>query len=91
MSQSARYRRDDRLPFQEIEGQNVVLVPARRELHEVGEETGNFLWGQLSRERTISELVSSLCEEFDVDPEIAEADVREFVDLLERKGLVVRS
>ena len=91
MSESPRYRRDDRLPSQELEGQTVVLVPVRRELHEVGEESGNFIWGLLSRERTVPELVAALCGEFDVDPEVAEADVREFVDLLEGKGLVVRS
>jgi len=91
MSEPPRYRRDGRLPSQEVQGQAVVVVPARRELHEVLEESGNFLWGQLSRERTVSELVAALCEEFDVDPAVAEPDVREFLARLEEKGLVIRA
>lgn len=91
MSESPRYRRDDRLPSQDVQGQTVVVVPARRELHELLEETANFLWAQLSRERSIADLVAALCDEFDVEPAVAEPDVREFLSRLEEKGLVIRS
>jgi hypothetical protein len=66
MPESPRYRRDGRLPFQEIQGQAVVVVPARRELHEL-DEVGTFLWAELSRERSLGDLVTSLCAEFEVE------------------------
>jgi len=90
MVDSSRYRRDSRLPFQEIQGQAVVVVPTRRELHEL-DEVGTFLWAELSRERSLGDLVTSLCEAFDVEAETATSDVREFLASLEEKGLVLRA
>lgn len=90
MPDAARYRRDTRLPFQEIQGQAVVVVPARREMHAL-DETATFLWAELGRERTLMELVEALCAEFEVEASAAEADVREFVASLEGKGLVLRT
>ena len=85
-----RYQRDARLPFQEIQGLAVVVVPARRELHEL-DETATFLWSQLSLSRTVAELTAALCAEFDVDPDVAEADVLDFLRALEEKGLLART
>jgi hypothetical protein len=90
MPEDVRWRRDPRLPFQEIQGQAVVVVPARRELHEF-DETATFLWSALAKERSVAQLVDALCEEFEVDAATAEGDVREFIASLEKKGLVVRA
>jgi hypothetical protein len=85
-----RYTRDARLPYQEVQGQAVVVAPARREVHEF-DETATFLWSALARERTLAELVAVLCEEYEVDEKTAEADVRAFLALLEERGLVLRA
>ena len=90
MTASHRYQRDPRLPFQELQGQAVVVVPARRELHEL-DETATFLWAELSQARTLPDLVAALCAEFEVEPRVAEADVRDFLRELEEKGLVRRA
>ena len=87
MAESRRYKRDLRLPFQEIQGQAVVVVPARRELHEL-DEVASFLWAQLAKERSVADLVAALCDEFEVEAGVAETDVREFLSGLEAKGLV---
>jgi hypothetical protein len=87
---SLRYQRDGRLPHQDVQGQTVVVAPARREVHEF-DETATFLWSALARERSVEELVEALCEEYEVDRAVAEKDVREFVELLEEKGLVIRA
>ncbi|MBV8878517.1 MAG: PqqD family protein [Planctomycetaceae bacterium] len=87
---SDRYQRDARLPFQEIQGQAVVVVPARRELHEL-DETATFLWRELAKARTTADLAAALCAEFEVEADVAEADVRAFVRSLEEKGLVHRA
>lgn len=90
MSDAAKYQRDARLPFQEIQGQAVVVVPARRELHEM-DETATFLWAELAKPRTVRDLADALCAEFEVGVDVAEADVKEFLRSLEDKGLVSRA
>ena len=90
MAESRLYKRDVRLPFQEIQGQAVVVVPARRELHEL-DEVATFLWAQLAKERSVADLVAALWGEFEVEAGTAETDVREFLSDLEAKGLVLRA
>jgi coenzyme PQQ synthesis protein D (PqqD) len=90
MADEPRFHRDGRLPHQEVQGQTVVIVPARRELHEL-DETATYLWSVLAKDRNVPELVEALCAEFEVDPEAAERDVRGFLSELEEKGLVVRA
>ncbi len=87
---SPRFKRDGRLPHQDVQGQAVVVAPARREVHEF-DETATFLWATLARERSVEDLVDALREEYDVDAAEAEKDVREFVAMLEEKGLVIRA
>ena len=89
MSGEVRVRRDLRLPFQELDGQVVVVVPSRREMHEL-DEVATFLWRELGEPRSESELVEALCGEFEVERARAEGDVRDFVARLEERGLVVR-
>lgn len=89
MSGESRVRRDAKLPFQELDGQVVVVVPSRREMHEL-DEVATFLWGELGELRSEAELVESLCGEFEVERSRAAEDVRDFVARLEEKGLVVR-
>lgn len=85
-----RFRRNSQWPFQEIEGQVVVLVPPRREVHQL-DEVGTFIWKCLEAARTPREVVAAVCGEFEVTEEQARRDVAEFLASLEEKGLVVRA
>lgn len=51
-------------------------------------ETGAFLWQQLSQERRQEELTAALLEEYEVTPEQAAADVAAFVAKLQEAGLL---
>lgn len=53
-------------------------------------QVGEFLFAQLAEERTEEELISALLEEYDVDRETAQADVREFLENLTKAGLLVK-
>jgi hypothetical protein len=88
MANEPRYRRAG-LPFQEIQGQAVIVAPAKRELHEF-DETATFLWSVLAKDVTVADLVAAMCGEYEVDEATAEKDIREFVATLEQKELVVR-
>jgi hypothetical protein len=90
MPEETRWRRDVRLPYQEIQGEAVVVVPARRESHRL-DGVATFLWTALAKERTAAELAVALCEEYEVEPAEAGRDVRSFLASLEEKGLLVKS
>ena len=85
-----RFRRDSKIPFQEIEGRAVLVVPARREAHEL-DEVATFLWARLKTEQTLDDLADAVCESFEVDRPSAVRDVRAFLELLEAKGLAART
>lgn len=88
MPEEIRLKRDPKLPFQEIEGETVVIVPARREMHQL-DPVGTFLWIALQKGRTAHELVEALCGEFEVEPVPASEDVKKFLQAAREKGLVV--
>ena len=51
-------------------------------------ETGAFLWKKLAEGKEENQLVEALLEEYEVDKEIAVADVKKFLDKLTEAGLV---
>lgn len=51
-------------------------------------ETGRFLWQQLSQDKTEEQLTAALLDAYDVDKATAEADVKAFVQKLEGADLV---
>lgn len=83
----ARLRRDNGLPFQEIQGRTVVLCPARREVHEL-DEVGTFVWDRLREPCTLAGLVQAVCSEFEVEPDRALEDLSAFMGELRDKGLL---
>jgi hypothetical protein len=88
MTREPKFRQDIRLPFQKVEGQAVIVIPARSEVH-VLDEVASFLWTELRTPRSAPELAKGVFEEFDVDLIQAERDVRAFLETLLEKGLVV--
>jgi hypothetical protein len=89
MTREPLFRQDLRIPCQRIEGQAVLVVPAKSEMHLL-DDVGSFLWAELRKPRSAKDLAASVCEEYDVDPERAERDVRAFLDVLAGKGLVIQ-
>lgn len=65
-------------------GDNLVDFSAMITLDEVGA----FLWELLKEETTIENLADELCKEYDVEREIALADIQEFVDTLTDKKVL---
>ena len=49
-------------------------------------ETGAFLWKFFSEEHTVDEGVAALLETYDVEKEIAEADVKQFASTVMKNG-----
>lgn len=51
-------------------------------------ETGAFLWEQLSTEKTPDELLKAMLSEYAVDEATAKADIIEFVENLKKANLL---
>lgn len=51
-------------------------------------DTGRFLFELLQASRTEEELISAMCDEYEVDADTARADVAEFLTLLRSLGLL---
>ncbi|MBQ9965590.1 MAG: PqqD family protein [Clostridia bacterium] len=51
-------------------------------------ETGEFIWEILQNESEISDIVSAMTKEYDIDEATAKADAEEFVKILSEKGFL---
>lgn len=75
-------------------GNEYVLVPVADNIADMNSvytlnETGAFIWEQIDGKRTINEIVDLLTEEYETEKGIAEKDVMEFVENLD-KYLIVK-
>ena len=84
----SRLRRVDGIVSQETQGQTVLL-----RLEDGGyyalDEVGAMIWDLCDGQRSISDIVALLCEDFDAPEEVVRTDVLEFVDELRRERLLV--
>ena len=51
-------------------------------------ETGEFLWKQISEGAERDDLVQALLEKYEVDEELANKDVDHFIGMLEQPGII---
>ena len=65
----------------------VVLDPPGRMLRGLN-ETGARVWGLIDGRRTVREIASEIAGEFEVDHAVAETDVRGFISMMSRRGLL---
>ena len=79
--------------LKKIAGDHIV-VPVGENLVDFGSvvvlnETGVLLWQCLQEDKDEQQLTAAILAEYEVAPEIAAADVKEFVGNLKEKDLVV--
>ena len=82
----------DQYILKKIAGKNIV-VPIKEEAVNFNgiitlNETSAFLFEKLKNEITIDELVSLMVNRYDVEEKIARKDIIEFIDILNKKGLI---
>lgn len=81
----AKWVRAD-LPFTEFGEETFVVEPREGMLHML-DGVGPFVWRELSRPRTLAEIVEGLCAEFDVDAARARRDAERFLKELSERRL----
>ncbi len=84
---TVRYARNPDFIFREIAGE-MILVPVRATNGPKGSvftlnEVGAAVWNLLDGQKTVRDIRDGIVERFEVEPEQAETDVREFIARLE--------
>lgn len=69
-------------------GDEVVLLEPNKKYIRQLNQTASFLWDQLSKEKTIEELVNALKAKFKVDQKQAKKDVTSWVKDYLRQGFL---
>ena len=88
-----RYARNPDFIFRKI-ADEVILVPVRSTGNPMGSvytlnEIGAFIWNLLDGKNTMEDVRDRLVEQFEVEPEVAEADVKAFLARLETARAVL--
>jgi len=86
MNPSFEYVQNPRTAFRRMDGKGVLIVIDRQELHALN-PVGARVW-ELAKDRSLPEIAEQIGKEFEVTPEQALADVREFIERLEALGAV---
>jgi hypothetical protein len=89
---TATYCKNDSTIARQIAGET-ILVPIRGDLAGLQrlfavDAVGEHIWQQLDAEQTVEQLCESVQAHFDVGPDQAQVDVKEFVAELVQAGLV---
>lgn len=89
------YRRHENVVTRKIAGET-LLVPIRGNLADmqnlfVLEGTGEFIWNLLDGCARFDELADAITSEYDTDVATASGDLREFLDALVRRELIIET
>jgi heterodisulfide reductase subunit B len=74
-------RRHPHAAFRRIVGEMVIVTPLDSCMHTLN-DVGAFIWERADGQHTVQQIIEELCETYDVAPEVAKADVIEFVQEL---------
>ena len=85
-------KRKDDFAMQNVGGEN-ILVPLGAQVIDLNglvtlNDTAAYLWELLSENRTIEELVICLTDEFNIDKNTADKDVKKFLAEINKIGLL---
>ena len=80
-------RKSEELVWRLIDGEVVILTADGREIHTLN-KVGSAIWDLADGTRTIKEIISLICERFEVSFDVAQADVLEFAQELEAKKIL---
>jgi len=67
----------------------IIVDPKLERIHELDGPTSIHIWQNCTGDKSVNEIINSVLEKFDCpDRRTVEEDVREFLDILFREGLV---
>jgi hypothetical protein len=84
---SAFPKRNPKLAWREIDGEAVIISPDDSHVHELN-ETASLIWQYADGKHSADAIADAVAAEYDVSIEAAQADVKELIEALSRKGLL---
>lgn len=95
LATAVRFRPSPDVVFRRV-GEEAVLVPLRQNVGNLDwvytlSPVAAHVWQLLDGVRPLDDLVAAVCDEFDVEPAVAAADVTELLDSLREAGLIVEA
>ena len=79
--------RNPKLAWREIDSEAVIISPEDSHVHELN-ETASLIWKHADGKHSVDEIAAMVGEAYDVPRDVAQADVRELIELLAAKGLL---
>ena len=80
--------------LREIAGDYIIIPTGKTVLDFNGlitvNEVGVSLWNMLQNEVTFEELVQGILDEYDVEENVAQEDIQEFLDILVKGGILIK-
>jgi hypothetical protein len=88
----ARFIRNQEVVSRQIEGE-LIIVPIRRGVGDLNSlytlnSVGSILWEYMTEGHTVPEMVSRVCDEFEVTATQAQADIHDFLDSMLQEKLI---
>lgn len=85
LDSSAVPRKAERIAARVIDGEALIMVIDRRELHRLS-EVGTRVFELCDGASTVGTIVDVIVREFEVEPEIARSDIEQFLTQLSTAG-----
>lgn len=77
----------DSFCVREIDEEVIFLAESGDEIHST-DEVGAFVWKAIDGKRSFEDILDLVCKEYEVERDIAQADLERFVDEMAEKGIV---
>ena len=84
------YARNENCPVREIGDGLVIMAPAGDVTHSL-EDIGAFIWRQLDGHTSLDTVLDAITTEYDVERDVAEADLQVFINELLSTEIIVQS
>ena len=79
--------KSDNLIFREIDGEVVIIANDGSHIHMLN-ETATLIWNCSNKRTSIVQIITEMCEQYNVDKDTASRDVLESIKSLSEKNLI---
>ena len=79
--------RNDNVAFRTIEGTTFLASPYSKKIYPLN-SVGNYIWSKLEKTMSFQNLLIDVCKDFEVEEDVAENDLEEFLKDLDKENLI---
>ena len=83
----SKFARNGDIAWRVIDGEALVVSPKDSLIYPLN-DVGTRIWELLDGKRTVSDIASAICVEFEADAKAIQDDVMDFIEGLSKAGLV---